>query len=64
MKITLGGFGKDGVIVLTRATLETLGWKQGDELIVDVPVTGPGLIVYKESDPIVLMGGVKEVIHG
>lgn len=58
------GVSRRFIIEVPELAIELLGWKVGDGLHVDLPITGSGLVVYKDSDPIKLMGGVKEVING
>lgn len=59
------GTGTGANIYLSDYVLDLLGWAHGDGLSLDIPLTGGGgLRITKESDPISVMGGVREVVNG
>lgn len=45
-KVLLIGAGKS-TLFLTKDVLEAVGWKDGEEVIVDIPTTHDSLIIFR-----------------
>ena len=61
---TLGvmDLGEKGLaLLIPREIVKELGWKEGDEIVADIPMTGAELLLHrKDSQPRPTLGGVKE----
>ncbi len=49
---------------IPNGVMEALGWTNGEEVDIDIPMTGAHITISREKDPVKFMGGVREVIHG
>ena len=41
--------GGDAILVIPDHVLNVLGWKEGDNLVIDIPTTSNTMLVYKKE---------------
>lgn len=51
MKVRLEPDGDGGaLIIIPEEVLEQLGWTDTEEVIIDIPMTGPNLIIHRKEN--------------
>lgn len=64
MKVRLEPDGEGGAILfIPEEVLEQLGWAEDQEVVIDIPLTGPDLIIYR-NEPLRGWGDKREKSNG